>query len=137
VEQTLEALAGLPEEGCGLALDTYHMNIEESSTPAAIRAAGKHIAHVQVASNDRGAPGRDHQDWRATLQALVDAGYRGPLCIESFTPMIPAIATASCSWRQVASSQNALATEGLAFLRGAMAAFGVRVPGGPRRPHVR
>jgi D-psicose/D-tagatose/L-ribulose 3-epimerase len=123
VGQALEALDGLPEEGCGLALDTYHMNIEESSPVAAIRAAGGRIAHVQVCANDRGTPGADHQDWPALLRALAGAGYRGPLCIESFTPDNATIATAASIWRPLASSPDALATGGLAFLRGAVAPF--------------
>lgn len=117
VEQALDAVDGLADDGCGLLLDTYHMNIEETSTAAAILAAGTRIAHVQVAGNDRGAPGHDHQDWTATLRALAESGYRGPLCIESFTPEVPALAAAACAWRLVASSQDALATDGLAFLR--------------------
>jgi len=123
VEQALEALDGLPEAGCGLALDTYHVNIEESSPAKAIRAAGARIAHVQVCGNDRGTPGDDHQDWPALLGALADAGYRGPLCIESFTPNNATIATAAFIWRPLASSSDALAVEGLAFLRGAAATF--------------
>ncbi|MDU0289912.1 sugar phosphate isomerase/epimerase family protein [Saccharothrix longispora] len=123
VEQALEALDGLPDEGCGLALDTYHMNIEESSPAEAVRAAGARIAHVQVCANDRGTPGEDHQDWPALLRALADAGYRGPLCIESFTPDNAAIATAASIWRPLAASPDALATGGLAFLRAAGAPF--------------
>jgi D-psicose/D-tagatose/L-ribulose 3-epimerase len=123
VDQALEALAGLPDEGCGLALDTYHVNIEESSPVEAIRAAGTWIAHVQVCANDRGTPGNDHQDWPALLRALADAGYRGPLCIESFTPDNATIATAASIWRPLAASPDALAVDGLAFLRGASAAF--------------
>ncbi|WP_158849634.1 sugar phosphate isomerase/epimerase family protein [Saccharothrix deserti] len=123
VGQALEALDGLPEEGCGLALDTYHMNIEESSPVAAIRAAGARIAHVQVCANDRGTPGADHQDWPALLRALAGAGYRGSLCIESFTPDNATIATAASIWRPLASSPDALATGGLTFLRDAVAPF--------------
>ena len=123
VDQALEALDGLPDEGCGLALDTYHLNIEEASPVKAVLAAGARIAHVQVCANDRGTPGHDHQDWPALLGALSDAGYRGPLCIESFTPDNAAIATAASIWRPLADSPDALAVDGLAFLRGAAAAF--------------
>lgn len=119
VDQALEALDGLPDEGCGLALDTYHLNIEEAAPVKAILAAGARIAHVQVCANDRGAPGRDHLDWPALLGAFADAGYRGPLCIESFTPDNAAIATAASIWRPLADSPDALAVEGLTFLRAA------------------
>ena len=119
VDQALEALAGLPDEGCGLALDLSHLNIEETSPVTAILAAGERIAHVQVCANDRGTPGRDHHDWPAILQALAETGYRGPLCIESFTPDNAAIATAASIWRPLADSPDALAVEGLAFLHAA------------------
>jgi D-psicose/D-tagatose/L-ribulose 3-epimerase len=118
VEQALDALDGLPAEGVGLALDTYHLNIEEKDPVAAIRAAGDRIAHVQVCGNDRGAPGADHQDWPALLGALREIGYAGPLCIESFTAHNQTIATAASIWRPLAPSQDALAVDGLAFLRG-------------------
>ncbi|MDA8368881.1 MAG: sugar phosphate isomerase/epimerase [Nocardiopsaceae bacterium] len=117
VDQALAALAGLPPEGCGLALDVYHMNIEETDIAAAVRRASGRIAHVQVCANDRGAPGSDHIDWPALLAALDDSGYRGPLVIESFTADNASIATAASIWRPLAADQDTLATDGLAFLR--------------------
>ncbi|MFC3994712.1 sugar phosphate isomerase/epimerase family protein [Nocardiopsis sediminis] len=117
VDQALTALAGLPAEGCGLALDLYHMNIEETDPAAAIRRAAGRIAHVQVCANDRGAPGADHLDWPAILAALDDSGYTGPLVIESFTAENAAIATAASIWRPLAPTQDAIAVDGLAFLR--------------------
>jgi len=40
------------------------------------------------------------------------------LCIESFTPENQTIARAAAIWRPLAPTQDALATDGLAFLRG-------------------
>lgn len=117
VEQCLEALDGLPTDACGLALDVYHLNIEERDVAAAIRAAGSHIAHVQVCANDRGAPGSGHLDWPAIVAALDEVRYDGPLVIESFTADNATIATAASIWRPLAASQDVLATDGLAFLR--------------------
>ncbi|WP_208544451.1 sugar phosphate isomerase/epimerase family protein [Saccharomonospora piscinae] len=119
VDQTVRAVAGLPS--CGVALDIYHQNIEERDVAAAIRSAHGHIAHVQVCANDRGTPGRDHFDWPELLAALADAGYTGPLCIESFTAHNNSIATAASIWRPLATSQDALAVDGLCFLREVMA----------------
>ena len=117
IEQTLTALDGLPAAHCGVALDIYHQNIEETDIGAAVRAAAGRITHVQVSANDRGAPGNDHIVWSAFLAALSDAGYAGPLCIESFTGDNATIATAASIWRPLAPTQDALATDGLAFLR--------------------
>lgn len=117
VEQALEALGPLLGNGVGLALDSYHLHIEERSVAAAVRAAGDHLVHVQVCGNDRGAPGGDQTDWHGFLQALADVGYRGPLNIESFTAENAAIAVAASIWRPLAPSQDQLAERGLAFLR--------------------
>src|SRR5205807_394429 len=75
VGQALDVVERLDSKACGVALDTFHMNIEEKDPPAAIRAARGKIAHVQVCGNDRGAPGNDHTDWPAILDALDDAQY--------------------------------------------------------------
>jgi D-psicose/D-tagatose/L-ribulose 3-epimerase len=120
VDQALAALDGLPTNGCGLALDIYHMNIEETDIAAAVRRAGSRIAHVQVCANDRGAPGADHLDWPAFTAALAGAGYTGPLVIESFTAENATIATAASVWRPLAASQDAIAADGIAFLRTVM-----------------
>jgi D-psicose/D-tagatose/L-ribulose 3-epimerase len=117
VDQALEALEPLLGNGVGLALDSYHLHIEERSLAAAVRAAGEHVVHVQVCGNDRGAPGGDQTDWQSFLHALDEVGYTGPLNIESFTADNAAIAVAASIWRPLAQSQDELAASGLAFLR--------------------
>jgi D-psicose/D-tagatose/L-ribulose 3-epimerase len=117
VDQALTALEPLLGEGLGLALDSYHLNIEERSSAGAIRAAGQHLAHVQVCGSDRGAPGGDQTDWKALVSALDDVGYDGPLVIESFTADNASIATAASIWRPLAPTQDELARDGLSFLR--------------------
>lgn len=117
VDQALTGLDGLLGEGLGLALDTYHLHLEERSSAEAVRAAGGHLVHVQVCGNDRGAPGGDQTDWDGVLDALDDVGYRGPLVIESFTADNETIATAASVWRPLAPTQDDLARDGLAFLQ--------------------
>ncbi|HLS15384.1 MAG TPA: sugar phosphate isomerase/epimerase family protein [Beutenbergiaceae bacterium] len=118
VDQALTALEGLPE--VGLLLDVYHMNIEETDVPAAIRRADARIAHVQVCANDRGAPGADHLPWREMMAALDEVAYTGPVCIESFTAQNATIATAASIWRPLAESQDTIAVDGLSHLRKVM-----------------
>lgn len=122
VEQSLDALEPMLGEHLGLALDTYHLGIEERSTGGAIRAAGEHVVHVQVCGSDRGAPGGDQTDWPAVRDALDAIDYRGPLVIESFTGENAAIAVAASIWRPLAATQDDLARDGLAFLRALEAA---------------
>ncbi|KJQ54461.1 sugar phosphate isomerase/epimerase family protein [Microbacterium sp. SA39] len=117
VEQSLDALGPLLGAGVGLALDTYHLNIEEKKPAEAIRAAGAAIAHVQVCGSDRGAVGDDHTDWPKIMRALDDANYRGPLGLESFTGDNATIAVAASVWRPLAASQDELAARSIAALR--------------------
>ncbi|MDQ3044769.1 MAG: sugar phosphate isomerase/epimerase, partial [Chloroflexota bacterium] len=117
IEQALALLARLDSPNCGLLLDTFHMNIEEQDLPLAIRAAGAHLFHFHACANDRGAPGADHLDWPGIAAALGAIRYPGAIAIESFTAENQAIATAASIWRPLAPSQDALARDGLAFLR--------------------
>ncbi len=61
----------------GLLLDTFHMNIEEPSIEASIRAAGERIFHFHVADSNRWHPGAGHLDFAAILDALFATGYKG------------------------------------------------------------
>lgn len=123
VDQALDALGPLLGEGLGLALDTYHLGIEERSTAAAIERAGSHVVHVQVCGNDRGAPGGDQTDWAGVFAALAAIGYEGILGIESFTAHNASIARAASIWRPLAPTQDDLARDGLAFLRQSLRAI--------------
>lgn len=121
VEQALDALDPLLGPALGLALDTYHLNIEEKRPADAVRAAAGNIAHVQVCGTDRGAVGDDHFDWPGFLDALDDAGYTGALTVESFTGDNATIATAASIWRPLAESQDALAERSLRALHALLA----------------
>jgi D-psicose/D-tagatose/L-ribulose 3-epimerase len=116
-EQTMEMIDRLDSPAAGVLLDTFHMNIEEKDQAAAIRLVGDKLVHFHACGSDRGAPGADHIAWDAIAPALRDTGYTGPLVIESFTPDNQTIARAAAIWRPLAESQDALAEEGLAFLR--------------------
>ena len=117
VDQALTGLGPLLGPTVGLALDTYHLNIEERSSAAAIRAAGENLVHLQVCGNDRGSPGHDQTDWSSLREALDQIDYAGALTIESFTPDNASIAVAASIWRPLATSPDDLARDGLGFLR--------------------
>ena len=104
VEQALEAIDGLPPEGCGLLVDTYHANVEEKDFAAAFTLAGDRLAHVHASANDRGAPGADHIDWPGVpRRAARPPATSGPVVIESFTAENETIATAASVWRPLAA----------------------------------
>jgi D-psicose/D-tagatose/L-ribulose 3-epimerase len=115
--QALEVVAQIDSPACGIMLDTFHMNIEEKRPAETIRAVGPRLVHFHTCGVDRGTPGADHIDWNAIAGALTDISYDGALVIESFTSENKTIATAASIWRPLASSQDEIAIEGLAFLR--------------------
>jgi len=122
VEQVLELIEPLPETA-GVLFDTYHANVEERGVAAALRATGDRLVHLHACGNDRGAPGADDQtDWPEVARAVGEIGYDGAIVIESFTAENETIATAASIWRPLAPSQDALAEDGLAFLRQTFAA---------------
>jgi D-psicose/D-tagatose/L-ribulose 3-epimerase len=115
--QAIELVDRVNHPACQLMLDTFHMNIEETSLGDAIRAAGKRLRHVHTCENDRGAPGSGHVTWNEVAQALRDIDYDGAVVIESFTSQVKSIARAAAIWRTLARSQDALAGDGVKFLR--------------------
>ena len=55
--------------------------------------------------------------WHSVAQALRDIRYDGPVVIESFTPQVKSIARAAAIWRDFEPSPDALAENGIRFLR--------------------
>ena len=120
VAQGLALCERIGRDNVGLLLDTFHMNIEEKDVPGAIQSAGSRLRHFHACENDRGAPGSGHVQWEWVAAALGRAGYDDLVVIESFTPEIKEIARAVSTWRPVADSGDALASDGLAFLKATM-----------------
>jgi len=77
VEQGLDLIQQVGAENFGLLLDTFHMNIEEASMEASIRACGDRIFHFHVADSNRWHPGAGHLDFESVLAALRETGYDG------------------------------------------------------------
>jgi D-psicose/D-tagatose/L-ribulose 3-epimerase len=120
-EQALELIRRVDHPSVGLALDVFHLGIEEKSPGDALRAAGRHLVHLQVAENDRGTPGTGHLPWADVAAALREIGYDGRVVIETFSDRVEAIARAAAIWRPLAPDSDTLAREGLAFLRSLLA----------------
>ena len=102
----------------GLLVDSFHMNIEEKDTEAVIRSAGQWIFHVHGCENDRGAPGSGKNiDWGGFARGLQAIAYDGSVVIESFNRQNLDLANGARIWRDLAESQDAIAVDGLRFLR--------------------
>ncbi|GAB3918626.1 tagatose 3-epimerase [Microlunatus endophyticus] len=117
VDQGLELCDAVGSGRVGLALDTFHMNIEEKGMATAIRAAGPRIFSFQASENDRGTPGSGHVPWPAVFGALRAADYAGPVIVESFRSDSIPLVNALALWRPVAESMEELARQSLDFVR--------------------
>jgi D-psicose/D-tagatose/L-ribulose 3-epimerase len=117
-EQCERLVNDIGMDNVGFHLDSFHMNIEEKNSYDAIKRAGKRLFHFHACENDRGSPGSGRNiDWEGVAKGLKEVGYEGDAVIESFTPKTKSIAAAAAIWRQLAPTQDALAKDGLEFLR--------------------
>ena len=86
---TLDECRALAERIGGPAIrvvgDTFHMNIEEASLPAAIERAGPSLAHLHLVDSHRLAPGGGHIDFPPIFDALRRIGYGGYVSFEFFS----------------------------------------------------
>lgn len=117
VAQGLSFIKDVGRENIGFHLDTFHMHLEEKSSSQAIRQAGDKIFHFHACENDRGVPGTGQVHWGEIAPALKNTNYKGSVVIESFTSQVKEIARAVNIWREIAPSQDAIATQGLQFLK--------------------
>jgi D-psicose/D-tagatose/L-ribulose 3-epimerase len=120
-EQALKMVKDVGSPALKIQLDTFHMNIEEKDSAAAVLLAGKHLAHFHACGCDRGQPGNDHINWPAIAAALKKVGYDGDVVIESFTEDVKVIANAASIWRKFEPSQKDIAVKGLQFLKKTLA----------------
>ena len=104
-------------ERVGILFDTFHANIEEKNIARALESCGKWVKHVHTCENDRGVPGTGHVEWNEVLPTLGRMTYDRWAVIESFGSNIPEIAAAACIWRDLAASSDAIAADGLRFLK--------------------
>jgi 5-keto-L-gluconate epimerase len=82
--EALDFIQQVGHSHIGLLLDTYHMNIEESSWSGPIEAAaaaGK-LWHVHLGDNNRLPPGSGMINFSAILTLLKNSGYTGFLSAE-------------------------------------------------------
>lgn len=117
VEDAQRMLADVNSPHLGIALDSFHMNIEETDFCEAVKQAGEQLVHVQVSDSHRGVPGDGNSDWAGLREGLRSVGYDGKLSIESFSPDASSLAEAVCIWRRFAPNQDEFARRGLEFLR--------------------
>ena len=126
-EDGLRLVSDVNHPKIGILCDTFHANIEEKSVAGAYRLLGSQLKHVHACENDRGTPGSGHVEWREVMEALLEIQYEGWIAIESFASAVKEIAAATCIWRDLAPSSEALARDGIRFLKSLEGAAGVAV----------
>jgi len=76
------ALAGEVGPNCGICLDLFHMNIEESDIHEAFRRGKGRTFDVHIADNNRFAPGMGTLDFPKIVETIRATGYDGALTLE-------------------------------------------------------
>ncbi|MGO9258938.1 MAG: sugar phosphate isomerase/epimerase family protein [Bryobacteraceae bacterium] len=109
--------AEIDHPNVGVLFDTFHANIEEKDVAAALRSVAPHLKHVHACENDRGTPGSGHTDWPGVFRALGELRYDGWVTIESFGFALGELSAAASIWRDLAPSAEAIAFEGVKFLK--------------------
>lgn len=70
------------QDNVGILLDTFHMNIEESSFEKAIHDSGGLVKHTHFADNNRAMPGYAHLDFAPIVKTFQKIGYDGYVSFE-------------------------------------------------------
>ena len=107
----------IDDPNVGLLFDTFHANSDEKDVAGALRTAAPRLKHVHTCENDRGIPGSGHTDWPGVFRALAAIKYDGWLTIESFGFTLGDLSAAASIWRDLAPSAEAIAFEGVRFLK--------------------
>ena len=92
--QTLEFLHDVNHPAAGILLDTFHVNIEESSWTEPYRQVmnAQKLFYVHLGDNNRWSPGKGLIDFPAILRTLKEGGYDGWLSAELLPLPNPGIA---------------------------------------------
>lgn len=104
----------------GVMLDTFHMNMEDPSIPAAIIKAGPRLVHFQANENNRDFIGAGHIDWPEVARALAAVKYSGPITLEPFRRGDQPPGVPLAQWRAPARDEDPELKASVAVLRAAL-----------------
>jgi D-psicose/D-tagatose/L-ribulose 3-epimerase len=120
------ALDYITESGAdvGVHLDSYHMNIEESSMFQPVLDARDRLRYVHIGESHRGYLGTGSVDFRSFFHALHEIDYDGPVVFESFSSAVvsPGLSRALGVWRNLWEDSRELGAHANEFIRGAVTA---------------
>ena len=101
----------------GVTIDSFHANIEEKQLASSLQQLGSSLKHFHASENDRGLLGTGHVNFGSCIEALKQMNYDGYLMIEGFG-YAPDEKAPGTLWAEMQVSPEAIATEGLSYLRG-------------------
>lgn len=104
VDQTLEFISKYNLEQIYILLDTFHMNIEESSIEKAIELSGSMTRHIHISDSNRLSPGNGHLNYDSILNSIIKIGYDEFLTIEAY----PIPSTYECAKNGIEFLKNRL-----------------------------
>jgi 5-keto-L-gluconate epimerase len=82
-----------------LMLDSYHMDLEDASLPAALRMAQPHLRHAHVSDSGRRVPGQGRINFVEFVRTLREIGYDRFLTVEvDQVPDSPGVAAAAAAY---------------------------------------
>ncbi len=116
-EQAMRLRKMIDEPNVAIHPDAYHMNIEENDFYAPLKKVAPHICHFHMSESHRGIPGTGTVDWKNIFRALKEGGYNGVVGMEAFMATSKAMVAATCVWREMAPSSDALLKKGLKYLK--------------------
>lgn len=87
-------------------LDTFHMNIEETSIGDAIRTAGSLLGHFHTGECNRLCPGKGRTPWHEIHDALRDIGYDQACVMEPFVQTGGKVGSDIKVWREMVPDQS-------------------------------
>jgi D-psicose/D-tagatose/L-ribulose 3-epimerase len=116
-EDAVKYVEAVNLDNVGLIMDTMHMNVEELDIAKAMEYAMPHIIHIHISENNRGIPGTGHACGKEVFDVINKSGYDGWLTIEAFNEGAPSMQGPLHLWRAFAPSDDALAKQGLAYIR--------------------
>ena len=118
--QTLQFIEDVGRDNVVAHLDTYHMNIEETSfrEPVLAAAAAGRLGYVHVGESHRGQLGTGSVPWREFFDALDEVGYDGTITFESFSSRVvhPTLSSNLAIWRDPWTDSAELARGARSFL---------------------
>ena len=111
-------------DNVGVLYDTHHANIEDPNPELALPSCAQHLFHVHLSESHRGTLGSGQVKWQETFSGLNALDYSGWLTIEAFGTSDAAIVGAANIWRNAFDTPEQLYTDGIAFIRAALAQAG-------------